>query len=105
MAVESAGRCSLHCAESFFSDDSGSSLGDELSVFGASGVAGLFSVGRCTGARSLAADSAGAVGGAKAGAVGGAKVGGGPVSGLRFGVVGCIPAAPLGGIAGMGIAW
>lgn len=97
MAVESAGRCSLHCAESFFSDDSESSLGDELSVFGASGVAGLFSVGRCTGARSLAADSAGAVGGA--------KVGGGPVSGLRFGVVGCIPAAPLGGIAGMGIAW
>ena len=32
MAVESAGRCSLHCAESFFSDDSESSLGDELST-------------------------------------------------------------------------
>ena len=96
MAVESAGRWSLHLAASFPSVDSGLSLGEVLSVLGASGVAGLFNVGRRTGARSLAVDPGGAVGGAvggesvpaAVGAVGGAKVGGGPVSGLRLGVVG-----------------
>ena len=109
MAVESAGRWSLHLAASFPSVDSGLSLGEVLSVLGASGVAGLFNVGRCTGARSLAVDPGGAVvgesGSAAVGAVGGAKVGGGPVSGLRLGVVGWVPIAPAGGIAGIGIAW
>lgn len=115
MAVESAGRCSLHLADSFSLVDSGFVLGTALLALGASGalrasgVAGLFSVGRCTGARSLAVDPVDAVGGASvpaaAGAVGGAKVGGGPVSGLRLGVVGRVPMTLAGGIAGIGIAW
>ncbi len=92
MAVESAGRWSLHLAALFSSGESGFSLGAGLPVLGASGVAGLFSVGRCTGARSLEVESdevGGAAGVAPAaGGVGGAKVGGGPVSGLRLGVVG-----------------
>ena len=56
----------------------------------------------------MTVDPAGGVGGAgvaaAAGGVGGAKVGGGPVSGLRFGVVGRVPIAPVEGIAGIGIA-
>ena len=66
-------------------------------------------MGLSTGAKSLPVAPVGDAGAADApeadGAIGGASVGGGPVSGVRLGVAGCIPTVPVGDIDGIGIAW
>ncbi|MDB4506122.1 hypothetical protein N9087_00370 [bacterium] len=83
-------------------------LGPLRSV-GDSDVGALFRVGLSTGARSLpvapvgGADVAGEL--EADGEIGGASVGGGPVSGVRLGLAGCIPTVPVGAIDGIGIAW